>query len=429
MQFDQFDKKVTDAANHHHPAYDEQAWGRMEKLLDLHLPQKKDDRRRFFFLLLALLIMGGTALFIARSSKQQKHTLADNKKIQATDEVQLQPAGEPASETRENKTDFKNTPEIASSNSNLQKTRLNRDDQRLLTIIQSQKSEQKLKKQSQWWQNDIEKNNVINQVAVSPEKIKARIGERLPESNGMQPEMPRTESNVITSNPFDSPKDKEDITIKKDNVIPGDDKKEVRPQKNFFFATVSAGADVSFVNDNKMGSTRAIAGAGLGFSFNKRIIVRTGFYTSRKIYSASPGSYKPSEDFYTTYPYLEKVDANCKVYEIPVTISYKLNKSSKNSFFATAGLSSYIMKKEEYDYSYRYVPNGTVYKHRQTVENGKEHFLSGLTLSAGYQRSLGNRISVMVEPYVKLPLTGIGYGKVKLNSTGVLFSIGVKPFR
>jgi hypothetical protein len=34
----------------------------------------------------------------------------------------------------------------------------------------------------------------------------------------------------------------------------------------------------------------------------------------------------------------------------------------------------------------------------------------------------------MAEPYIKLPLTGVGYGKVKLNSGGVLFSIGVNPF-
>jgi len=32
------------------------------------------------------------------------------------------------------------------------------------------------------------------------------------------------------------------------------------------------------------------------------------------------------------------------------------------------------------------------------------------------------------EPYLKLPLGGVGYGKVKLNSTGILFSVSVKPF-
>jgi len=30
---------------------------------------------------------------------------------------------------------------------------------------------------------------------------------------------------------------------------------------------------------------------------------------------------------------------------------------------------------------------------------------------------------------VEVPLTGIGAGKVHLNSAGVLFTIGVRPFR
>ena len=34
MQFDDFDKKIKEAAEHHHPAYDEKAWDKMEKLLD-----------------------------------------------------------------------------------------------------------------------------------------------------------------------------------------------------------------------------------------------------------------------------------------------------------------------------------------------------------------------------------------------------------
>ena len=47
MQSDFFDNKVKEAADHHHPAYDEQAWGRMEKMLDEHLPREKKKRRGF----------------------------------------------------------------------------------------------------------------------------------------------------------------------------------------------------------------------------------------------------------------------------------------------------------------------------------------------------------------------------------------------
>ena len=44
MQFENFDNKLRQAAEQHHPDYDEKAWTNMEKLLDRDLP-RKDDRR------------------------------------------------------------------------------------------------------------------------------------------------------------------------------------------------------------------------------------------------------------------------------------------------------------------------------------------------------------------------------------------------
>ena len=41
--------RIKEAAEQHHPAYDENAWQKMEKLLNQHLPQRKDDRRKVFF--------------------------------------------------------------------------------------------------------------------------------------------------------------------------------------------------------------------------------------------------------------------------------------------------------------------------------------------------------------------------------------------
>ena len=40
-------KKIKEAAENHHPAYDEQAWAKMNKLLDKHMPEKEERRRRF----------------------------------------------------------------------------------------------------------------------------------------------------------------------------------------------------------------------------------------------------------------------------------------------------------------------------------------------------------------------------------------------
>ena len=64
MQSEVFDKKMKEAAENHHPAYDEKAWTKMEDLLDKHLPQEKDKKRRFIFLLFFLLLLGGTGYVI-----------------------------------------------------------------------------------------------------------------------------------------------------------------------------------------------------------------------------------------------------------------------------------------------------------------------------------------------------------------------------
>src|SRR4029453_11112128 len=62
MLFDNFDKKMKEAAEQHHPAYDENAWRKMENLLDQHFPQQ-NNRRRFFLLAFTVLLIGGGAFF------------------------------------------------------------------------------------------------------------------------------------------------------------------------------------------------------------------------------------------------------------------------------------------------------------------------------------------------------------------------------
>ena len=76
MQSDDFDKKIKEAAEHHHPAYEEKAWEQMEKLLDKHLPVKKEDRRRIIFLLLFLLLGRSRRLFGYKQTMaaEEKHS-------------------------------------------------------------------------------------------------------------------------------------------------------------------------------------------------------------------------------------------------------------------------------------------------------------------------------------------------------------------
>ena len=109
-------------------------------------------------------------------------------------------------------------------------------------------------------------------------------------------------------------------------------------------------------------------------------------------------------------------------------LSYNFTHSNEHSIFGTAGISSYFMKRETYNYISKF-PSGQTTNKQVTYNNKNKHYFSVLTLSGGYQRNLGKSVSIAAEPYVKIPVDGIGFGKMQLNSAGILFSLQVKPFK
>jgi hypothetical protein len=196
---------------------------------------------------------------------------------------------------------------------------------------------------------------------------------------------------------------------------------------NLFFS-VSVGPDFSSVGIGQTGKLQPVFGAGIGYKISKKVSVRTGFYTARKIYSADPEDYHPPYNFWAYYPNLKTIDANCKVYEIPVVVDYTISQNKKRNWFVSAGLSSLLMKKETYDYYFKPNSSPTYITYSKTLVDQNKHYFSVLDLSGGYTRKVNKNFSLRAEPYAKFALTGVGYGKVKLNSGGVLFSAIITPF-
>jgi hypothetical protein len=86
------------------------------------------------------------------------------------------------------------------------------------------------------------------------------------------------------------------------------------------------------------------------------------------------------------------------------------------------------MKRETYDYYYKDPPSQTIENKSWTFNNANKHFFTILNLSAGYQRKLNRSLSLTAEPYIKIPLDGIGFGNLKLNSAGIAITLSVNPF-
>jgi len=77
------------------------------------------------------------------------------------------------------------------------------------------------------------------------------------------------------------------------------------------------------------------------------------------------------------------------------------------------------MKKEDYGYvSKRYSMEYYGYK---DYSNSTKNWLSIMQLQVGYQINFKRTGSLRIEPYAKLPLRGIGIGKLPLSSAGVNF--------
>ena len=428
MPFEDLDKKIKEAADKHHPAYDEKAWQKMEILLNQELPQPKKDRRRILFVLLLVLLVGG-GIWTITSKPWENNARISAKSVNGnsknTERGQQKNNSATARATKkESSTANENTPKASLNQSVIsQEIILNNKNKNLITNNQKHLSNNKQQK-DQAPQTFPEKQSADLQVAATPEKKNDLMSKQ--DFTNSEPQ--KDESNMATANQEitkqENPKPSEEIAKGAPEKINSPKKRKLTGSNGFTFS-VSAGPDVSQVRSSKTGKVRLAYGLGVGYTKN-RFTLSTGIYAARKVYSAEAKYYKLGYAAPPNYTF-ESADANCSVLEIPLKIGYNFSSGASGNWFVSTGLSSYLMKKEKYVYNYK--TSWGPYAYHHDVSNENKHYFSVLDLSAGYTRRLNHVLSLTAEPYLEIPLVGIGEGKVNLRSGGVLFTLGVKPFK
>lgn len=434
MQSENFDKKIKDSLSQPPPGNDNPAWDKMEALLDKHMPVEKKDRRRIFFILFGFLLLGGGAFLTWKNNTGDKNEITS---------IRSQKQNKSSEENNNQTKTGKNIPSTMVPEANNTKTggsgqvpRTNSFD-RLPGDETQVNATGKIVGQNKKANNTVVKqpapaNQTIDELVKSTEPDRSFIEKltksepepTIPEKNELIKEPEKTITENKPEEQKGETKETNPVAIEKtDNKK----KKKTSAFSNNFFFTVSAGPDLSAVGGNA-GEVKLTYGAGIGYQISKRFSVRSGFYVGRKVYSADPDDYYPPSNFWAYYPNLENIDANCKVYDIPITVDYKISSKKKESWFVSAGVSSLLMKEETYEYYFKPNYSPTYVTYTRTISNENKHYFSVLNLSGGYTRVLNKNISLQAEPYVKIAMDGVGYGKVKLNSGGVLFSAVIKPF-
>jgi hypothetical protein len=164
-------------------------------------------------------------------------------------------------------------------------------------------------------------------------------------------------------------------------------------------------------------------GIQLYYQLTKKWILQTGINYVKKKYEAEPDNYQPYENYWDkkTHGYVpDDIFGNCSVIDVPVNITYQWSTSGKFSFLTTAGFSNYFLLDEEYFYEFNNYPNSSY--GWNTTENSK--FIGGIiNASFGLSIKVNERTNVQLEPYLKIPVKNIGYGNLRLFSTGSFFTI------
>lgn len=185
---------------------------------------------------------------------------------------------------------------------------------------------------------------------------------------------------------------------------------------------VAATPDMSFLGGK--GPALALTYGGLlEYQFTRRFVLQGGVLRSVKQYYAGRQDYTFQHWYQQLKP--DRIEAHCTLLDIPINLRFNALINERRRWFISGGISTYIMRKEKYEYYYDQIPPGTQIRYwnlQVTPATGRFN-ASHLNFSVGYERSFSRRLSWQAEPFLKAPLKGVGWGKVRLLTTGVLFSL------
>lgn len=185
-----------------------------------------------------------------------------------------------------------------------------------------------------------------------------------------------------------------------------------------------AGMDASTVKYKYSDKAGINIGIMAGYHFNNQWSMHTGVLFTKKNYTVAGEDFTAPKGSWVANYKLTMVDGFCDMWEVPLLVRYQFNSNKQRSFFLSAGISSYFMTRENYNYSYYW--NGQPVTRNSNYPDGNTHLLSILRLSGGWRKAIGSGTSLLVEPYAAIPMGGVGYGSIRLSSFGLNFSLQIR---
>lgn len=152
------------------------------------------------------------------------------------------------------------------------------------------------------------------------------------------------------------------------------------------------------------------------YRISKKWSIQSGVSYSVKKYRALGSEYTTPEWIAARPDDFLGAEAKCLVIDIPINLRRYFTTKKGNQWFVNTGVSTYLMLREDYEYQYTHLrPN---WRNDWSISNQNNHFLGVANISVGYETPINKKFGLAIEPFMKLPLTGIGQGRVRFLSFG-----------
>jgi hypothetical protein len=428
---DDIERLGKQAAEHYHPDADAPDWQLIEQKLDLLMPvEKKKRRRAIFFWLLA-----GIGLFIAygvyEMNQPEALPITKPSSIKALDEQVTKIAeSDNHRNTMSTKAQNNSAPFFAPALPSALQDKKETTDKKVLSVNTQINTPPVVQATTVFTGNTSintdtsSTTSAINASALTDDTILTA------QSNRTEQKQLIAEQHTDSSSAHNSLKNKNidtliHLTDSSTASAKQEEPKTTRKNPSKWEIGLVYGMDASTVKFKYWDQPGTNVGLFIGIPLSSKWSLRTGAIFTRK-------QYKVAGEDYTLKTYwpnakLYWVNGYCDMWEIPVQVKYTAKPEKQWTWFASAGLSSYLMKKENYNY-YVSINNGQPYIRHAAYDSSSNYLLGIAGFSAGVRARIHERLFVEIEPFARIPLRGVGAGNIKLLSAGVYTSLVIRPF-
>lgn len=194
-------------------------------------------------------------------------------------------------------------------------------------------------------------------------------------------------------------------------------------KENGVYAGLLSGLDFSKVKSTSFKGAGFGAGLLIGYKANS-FFVETGISREFKYYSSMGHMFNDKDGLMPSGTVIENLESRSNILEIPLKVGYTFHKKQKNSLFFAGGAALYIMTNEKNNYNV--TMNGNPEKMVGLYKKNTVKFPAVVSISAGWEYSLERSLRIRIEPVLKLPLKGIGIGRLPVTSMGIQLGITKK---